>query len=299
MSLTALVRRAGAGQAEPVPARGRAARRRLPPAAVGVRADRLVPTPCTSSAAATAGCRATTSAPRCRPTTCACAPPALLQAESGTPLRRRHLDRQAACPGAPAWAAAVPTRPRTLLALNRLWGLDWPRARLLALGADARRRRAVLRRRPQRLRRGHRRAADAAGAAARSGSPCVKPAAGASPRATIFEQPGAGPRHAKLLYSRAFLQTQQNAGFWQLGYGRNDLQPPAEERCRDVAQAAEWLRARFGNSRMTGSGSAVFARAGTGDQPVATWPAEELPPGWVGRMCRSLDAAPACWAGPD
>jgi 4-diphosphocytidyl-2-C-methyl-D-erythritol kinase len=49
---------------------------------------------------------------------------------------------------------------------------------------------------------------------------------------------------------------------------------------------------------MTGSGSAVFARAGAGDLPVATLPVDELPPGWVGRLCRSLDRHPlADWSG--
>jgi 4-diphosphocytidyl-2-C-methyl-D-erythritol kinase len=86
------------------------------------------------------------------------------------------------------------------------------------------------------------------------------------------------------------------------GYGRNDLQPPAQAQCDEVAQAAKLLEARFGNSRMTGSGSAVFARlgkavSGTESQPTATWPADDLPPGWVGRMCRSLEQHPlAGWA---
>jgi 4-diphosphocytidyl-2-C-methyl-D-erythritol kinase len=46
-------------------------------------------------------------------------------------------------------------------------------------------------------------------------------------------------------------------------FGRNDLQPPAEAACREVIQVAAWLEGRFGNSRMSGSGSAVFARLGT------------------------------------
>jgi 4-diphosphocytidyl-2-C-methyl-D-erythritol kinase len=82
------------------------------------------------------------------------------------------------------------------------------------------------------------------------------------------------------------------------GYGRNDLQAVAESQCSEVAVAAAWLQARYGNSRMTGSGSAVFARAGTGDQPVATFPAQDVPPGWVGRLCRSLTHHPLRrWAG--
>jgi 4-diphosphocytidyl-2-C-methyl-D-erythritol kinase len=47
---------------------------------------------------------------------------------------------------------------------------------------------------------------------------------------------------------------------------------------------------------MTGSGSAVFARAGSGEQPTGELPAA-LPGGWSGRMCRSLVAHPlAGWA---
>ena len=88
--------------------------------------------------------------------------------------------------------------------------------------------------------------------------------------------------------------------FWD--FGRNDLQPPAEASCPGVTQVARWLEARFGNSRMSGSGSAVFARvgsvAGAVASPMATsWP-DELPAGWVGRMCSSLDQHPLVgWAG--
>jgi 4-diphosphocytidyl-2-C-methyl-D-erythritol kinase len=81
------------------------------------------------------------------------------------------------------------------------------------------------------------------------------------------------------------------------GFGRTDLQAVAVAQCAQVGQAADWLQARFGNSRMSGSGSAVFARAGTGDRPLATWGEDELPVHWVGRMCRSLAVHPlAHWA---
>ena len=82
------------------------------------------------------------------------------------------------------------------------------------------------------------------------------------------------------------------------GFGRNDLQAVAQLQCAEVGQAARWLQARFGNSRMSGSGSAVFARAGTGDRPLATWDSDDLPPHWIGRMCRSLTAHPLLhWSG--
>jgi 4-diphosphocytidyl-2-C-methyl-D-erythritol kinase len=80
--------------------------------------------------------------------------------------------------------------------------------------------------------------------------------------------------------------------------GRNDLQPAAEALCPEVAAVGRWLQARFGNSRMTGSGSAVYARAGTGERPVATMLEGEWPEGWVGRMCRGLDVHPLVgWLG--
>jgi 4-diphosphocytidyl-2-C-methyl-D-erythritol kinase len=74
------------------------------------------------------------------------------------------------------------------------------------------------------------------------------------------------------------------------GFGRNDLQAAAEAECAQVVQAAAVLREQFGNSRMTGSGSAVFALGGTGAQPRLDLPA--LAPGWLGRMCRSLSEHP-------
>ena len=56
-------------------------------------------------------------------------------------------------------------------------------------------------------------------------------------------------------------------------FGRNDLQAAAEAECAEVAQRRRGLQKRFGNSRMTGSGSAVFARAGGGERPdVGTLP---------------------------
>jgi 4-diphosphocytidyl-2-C-methyl-D-erythritol kinase len=84
------------------------------------------------------------------------------------------------------------------------------------------------------------------------------------------------------------------------GFGRNDLQKPAETICPEVRQGLLWLETRFGNSRMTGSGSAVFARVeaeavdgkyGMSHQSMATVP-EGLPSGWIGKTCRSLKQHP-------
>jgi 4-diphosphocytidyl-2-C-methyl-D-erythritol kinase len=129
----------------------------------------------------------------------------------------------------------------------------------------------------------------------------VKPAASIATEA-IFTSPEL-VRNTDAAILAGFLADVGIEGLMQ-GFGRNDLQPPAMARCDEVAQAARLLEARFGNSRMTGSGSAVFARvsaeegkgSGAESPPEATWPAD-LPPGWVGRMCRSLEQHPlAGWA---
>jgi 4-diphosphocytidyl-2-C-methyl-D-erythritol kinase len=187
----------------------------------------------------------------------------------------------------------------TLLALNRLWGLDWPRQRLLALaaplGADlpffVGGRNAFVEGIGERL---------TPIEVPRQWFAVVKPAASLA-TAEIFGHP-ALVRDTPAVILSGFLADAAQPGFWAQAdgmWGRNDLQPPAEDRCPEVVQAARWLDRHFGNSRMTGSGSAVFARNGMDDRPQATWPAEDpLPPGWVGRMCRSLDRHPlAGWAG--
>jgi 4-diphosphocytidyl-2-C-methyl-D-erythritol kinase len=171
-----------------------------------------------------------------------------------------------------------------LLALNRLWGLHWPRSRLLELaaplGADvpffvggdnafvegigekltpiawAPRRYAV-----------------------------VKPAESLGTQG-IFSHPDLArdTEPATLAGSVAQLNAQQETSDQAL-FGHNDLQPVAQALCPPIAEVARWLEVRYGNSRMTGSGSAVFATVGADG---AAWPEGELPQGWSGRMCRSL-----------
>ena len=192
-----------------------------------------------------------------------------------------------------------------LLALNRLWGLNWPRRRLcelgLQLGADvpffvAGRSALVegigeqitpMRVPPSRY-------------------AVVKPPQAIATR-DIFEHPLLARDTGTVIVTGSFDGT-GSIGWpaqWDADFGKNDLQPAAEDRCPEVAQSARWLKARYGNSRMTGSGSAVFATVaeegrgilGTARTPEAALPVEELPPGWVGRMCRGLDEHPlAGWA---
>jgi 4-diphosphocytidyl-2-C-methyl-D-erythritol kinase len=209
----------------------------------------------------------------------------LLQAESGTTLGADiSIDKQV--PWAAGLGGGSSDAASALLALNRLWGLHWPRRRLLLLaqrlGADVPffvgGRNAFVEGTGERL------------------LAVAKPAAGLA-TADVFAHPGL-VRNTPSAILAGFLAEATQPGFWRTGWGRNDLQSPAEDRCPEVAQAAEWLQSRFGNSRMSGSGSAVFARNGIDDQPLVTWPQEDpLPAGWVGRMCRSLDQHPLVdWA---
>lgn len=182
----------------------------------------------------------------------------------------------------------------TLLALNRLWNLNWPRERLLQLalplGADV----------PFFVG-GNNALVEGIGErltpleVPRQWLAVVKPAASISTAAVFARLALAGQGATAIL--PAFREDAQLPDCLAQGVGGNDLQAPAQALCPEVTQVAEWLQARFGDSRMSGSGSAVFARAGTGDLPGATCGASELPSHWVGRLCRSLALHPlAGWA---
>ena len=195
----------------------------------------------------------------------------------------------------------------TLLALNRLWQLDWPLERLLpigaALGADV----------PFFLAGTN---AFAAGIGERLAPADVGPGwfAVVKPEpslatAAVFASPTvaecvAAARIEGFSEGRPGVDAEPGghgkAGSRLAeGFGANDLQAAAEGLCPDVRRAAAALDRIYGNSRMTGSGSAVFARAGHGPEPSAAMPGD-WPSGWSGRMCRSLERHPlASWARRD
>ncbi len=190
----------------------------------------------------------------------------------------------------------------TLLALNRLWGLNWPRERLallaLALGADV----------PFFVG-GDNALVEGIGerltplplpvqwfavvkppSSIATGSIFASPMLRRDTDTVIVSDLLAGTPHGGVMGHRP--DDCAGKGSAAEDFGRNDLQPVAEQCCPEVTQALRWLEDRFGNSRMTGSGSAVFARAGTGDRSSAAWPVDDLPPHWIGRMCRSLPNHP-------
>ena len=113
----------------------------------------------------------------------------------------------------------------------------------------------------------------------------VKPPQGLS-TAAIFSDPEL----------RRDSETATIAGFADnpYGFGRNDLQPVAQRLCPGVTTALDWLGAHGLQGRMTGSGSAVFARA-VGQREWA-----QTPEGCEVRWCAGLDVHPlAGWADND
>ncbi len=182
----------------------------------------------------------------------------------------------------------------TLLALNRLWGLNWPRQRLaelgLKLGADV----------PFFIG-GNNAFVQGVGEVLQPlalpvrAYAVVKPAASIATR-DIFQHP-ALKRDTQPLNDAAILSgSLEGPVLW----GTNDLQSAAQSCCAEVKAAASWLENHFGNSRMTGSGSAVFSSVEVVEKrlsdavvtPKATFPVQDLPPGWVGRMCLGLHQHP-------
>jgi 4-diphosphocytidyl-2-C-methyl-D-erythritol kinase len=201
-----------------------------------------------------------------------------------------HIDKQV--PWGAGMGGGSSDAATTLLALNRLWDLNWPRARLaelaLALGADVPffigGQNAFVEGIGERLTPLHCTPARYA---------VVKPAA-SLPTREIFAHPLLVRNSVPAIlegYSEESGRFDMPQG-WQEGFGKNDLQAAAENQCAEVAQAAGWLELHYGNSRMTGSGSALFARAGRFDSPSAMFPADALPAGWVGRTCCSLSEHP-------
>lgn len=172
-----------------------------------------------------------------------------------------------------------------LLALNRLWDLRLPLARLeaigLALGADV----------PFFLR-GRNAWVEGVGE-------CITPLEGAAalPRQRfVVVKPDAGIETKSIFSSPALernLDSARIAGFAadHYGFGRNVLQPVAEACCPAVTQALHWLAGKGLNARMTGSGSAVFAAA-PHDIDL-----RDAPGAWQVRQCDNLDIHPlAGWA---
>jgi 4-diphosphocytidyl-2-C-methyl-D-erythritol kinase len=74
-------------------------------------------------------------------------------------------------------------------------------------------------------------------------------------------------------------------------FGQNDLQSVAQRLCPGVTQAIEWLAQHGLKGRMTGSGSAVFAKI------LHDIELKSAPDGFQVKLCKNLDAHPLLgWA---
>ncbi len=168
----------------------------------------------------------------------------------------------------------------TLLALNRLWNLNWSIGQLcqlgLRLGADV----------PFFLQ-GHNAWVEGIGEHI---TPIGLPSA-----QFVVVKPSQGLSTAEIFSHSALkrdTETATIAGFaanafdtiW--GFGRNDLQAVAQTLCPGVDQALAWLATKGLQGRMTGSGSAVFARCAH-DMDFS-----DAPDALQVRLCSNLDVHP-------
>jgi 4-diphosphocytidyl-2-C-methyl-D-erythritol kinase len=206
-----------------------------------------------------------------------------LKAASGSPFGvhvgvHKRIPAQAGMGGGSSDAAS------TLLALNRLWKLNYSAERLaqigLGLGADV----------PFFL--GGRNAWVAG--IGQEITPLALPA-----RRFLVVKPAAGLETAQIFSDRALKRDSETAiisGFAAnpFGFGRNDLQEVAQKLCPGVSQALEWLAGLGLSGRMTGSGSAVFAPL----LQSVDW--RSVPDAFQVRVCSSLPVHPLLgWADSD
>jgi 4-diphosphocytidyl-2-C-methyl-D-erythritol kinase len=202
-----------------------------------------------------------------------------LQAACGTTLGvdiilEKRIPSQAGMGGGSSDAASC------LLALQRLWRIELPREKLMAialsLGADV----------PFFM---------------CGGSAWVE---GVGDRVTPIDLPSADfvvikPRHGlstQAIFSSSLLKrdtaTATIEGFAGNGqeqifeFGCNDLQPVAQALCPEISQSLKWLASAGLGGRMTGSGSAVFALL-PHELDLSTALSE-----WEVRKCRNLQVHP-------
>ena len=198
-----------------------------------------------------------------------------LQQASGTSLGalirvQKNLPAEAGLGGGSSDAAS------TLLALNRLWGLNWPLSRLLPLGQELGAdvpfflggRNAWVQGIGEQL------------------HPIELP-----PARFVVLKPQQGLSTATIFQDAALVRDSQPATMLDFAaqpyaFGRNDLQAVAQRLCPEVNQALKWLENQSLQPRMTGSGSAVFAKIEP--STVLAHP----PEGWTWRICSNLEVHP-------
>jgi 4-diphosphocytidyl-2-C-methyl-D-erythritol kinase len=206
-----------------------------------------------------------------------------LQSASGTTLGA-HIAIEKTIPAQAGMGGGSSDAASTLLALNRLWGLNWPLSQLLpiglALGADV----------PFFLR-GHNAWVEGIGEQI---TPVSVPE-----RRFVVLKPNAGLETARIFRDQGLQRNTETATITDFAvhpfdFGRNDLQPVAQALCPEIDQALQWLTTFGLSPRMTGSGSAVFAQLPSEVEMPSP------PHGWQMRVCSNMAVHPlAGWATSD
>ncbi len=200
----------------------------------------------------------------------------LLQAESGA-AQGADLALDKRLPIGGGMGGGSSDAATTLIVLNRLWGLDWPRERLLGLalrlGADVPF--FVFGENALGEGVGERLAALELPAAWYL---VLVPPVALSTREVFSDN--ALTRNTKRLKIPPFFS----------GLGGNDLEPVAVKRSPEIAAHLAWLRARRPQARMTGSGACVFAEFAS--QAEAQGVLGELPGTMRGFVTRGLERHP-------
>ena len=195
-----------------------------------------------------------------------------------------HIGLKKSVPAQAGMGGGSSDAASTLLALNRLWGLNLPVGALqkigLALGADV----------PFFL--------GGRNAWVEGIGDILQPIAVPMARLLVVK-PDQG-LDTKAIFTSTLLKRDSEpailSGFAEdaFGFGRNDLQAVAQTLCPGVSQAIDWLASVGLQGRMTGSGSAVFARA------LHSVDLNTAPATFQTRLCGSLEVHPLWdWASSD
>ena len=202
-----------------------------------------------------------------------------MQVATGTNLGV-HISLEKRIPSQAGMGGGSSDAASCLLALQRLWGLRLPPAKLMALalslGADV----------PFFLCGSHAWVEGIGELITPITLPAarflvIKPAAGLSTQA-IFSSAEL-KRDTKTATMLGFAANDNGRVY---GFGRNDLQPVAEKLCPPMVQSLNWLTEQGLQGRMTGSGSAVFA------QMPNEMMVSDAPGDWQIRQCGNLEAHP-------
>ncbi|WP_277044818.1 4-(cytidine 5'-diphospho)-2-C-methyl-D-erythritol kinase [Caballeronia mineralivorans] len=209
----------------------------------------------------------------------------LLQSTTGSPLGV-NIEIDKILPMGAGLGGGSSDAATTLLALNRLWGVDLSREALqdlaLKLGADV----------PFFIF-GHNAFAEGVGETLQAVDLpkrfflVVSPAVHV-PTAAIFSEK-ALTRDSKVLTITDFLAQHSSDADWPDSFGRNDMQAVVVEKYAEVAQVLEWF-SHLSPARMTGSGASVFAAFRS--KAEAEMAQAKLPASWKSTVTESLDSHP-------